>query len=101
MAACGLAAAAHFVVPFLLVRSFAFNAYNTAWRNVRFHFDGRYWACWRILVGYGLLTLVTGNLGAAVAAHFVVNLQNLAYITRQRPRLALRGPVRPADPPRG
>jgi membrane protease YdiL (CAAX protease family) len=47
----------------------------------------------------GLLTLATGNLGAAVAAHFVVNLQNLAYITRQRPRLALRGPVWPADPP--
>jgi membrane protease YdiL (CAAX protease family) len=50
-------------------------------------------------LGLGVLTLVTGNLGAAVAAHFVINLQNLAYITRQRPRLALRGPVRPADPP--
>jgi len=49
-------------------------------------------------VGFGLLTLVTGNLGAAVAAHFVVNLQNLTYITRSRPRMALRGPVRPADP---
>ncbi len=50
-------------------------------------------------VGLGLLTLATGNLGAAVAAHFVINLMNLAYITRQQPRLALRGPVRPADPP--
>ena len=49
-------------------------------------------------VGFGVLTLVTGNLGAAVAAHFVINLQNMAYITRNRPRLALRGPVRPADP---
>ncbi len=49
-------------------------------------------------VGFALLTLVTGNLGAAVAAHFVINLQNLTYITRQRPPLALRGPVRPADP---
>ncbi|MCH9681190.1 MAG: CPBP family intramembrane metalloprotease [Deltaproteobacteria bacterium] len=51
--------------------------------------------------GFGILTLVTGNLGAAVAAHFVINLQNLTYITRNRPPLALRGPVRPADlPPR-
>lgn len=49
-------------------------------------------------LGFGVLTLVTGNLGAAVAAHFVINLQNLAYITRSPPRLALRGPVRPADP---
>lgn len=57
--------AAVFVVPFLLVRSFAFNAYNTAWRNVRFHFGGRYWACWRILLGYGLLTLITLGLGYA------------------------------------
>ncbi len=50
-------------------------------------------------VGFGLLTLLTGNLGAAVAAHFVINLQNLTYITRSRPRMALRGPVRPADLP--
>lgn len=50
-------------------------------------------------LGFGLMTMITGNLGAAVAAHFVINLQNLTYITRQRPRLALRGPVRPADLP--
>lgn len=49
-------------------------------------------------LGFGVITLVTGNLGAAVAAHFVINLQNLRYITRNRPRLTLRGPVRPADP---
>lgn len=51
-------------------------------------------------LGFGLMTMLTGNLGAAVAAHFVINLQNLTYITRHRPRLALRGPVRPADLPR-
>ncbi|MCA9712447.1 MAG: CPBP family intramembrane metalloprotease [Myxococcales bacterium] len=50
-------------------------------------------------LGFGLMTMITGNLGAAVAAHFVINLQNLTYITRSRPRLALRGPVRPADLP--
>lgn len=48
-------------------------------------------------LGLGWLTLVTGNLGAAVAAHFVINLQNLTYITRNRPRIALRGPIRPFD----
>ena len=41
------------------------------------------------------LTLWTGNLGAAVAAHFVINLINLAYITRRAPAIAVRGPVVP------
>lgn len=56
------------------------------------------WTASSLLVGAGLgaLTLWTGNLGAAVAAHFVVNLQNLLYITRNPPRLSVSGPVRPA-----
>jgi uncharacterized membrane protein YjgN (DUF898 family) len=54
-----------FLGPFLLVRSFAFNAYNSAWRNIRFHFHGRYWPAWRLLVGYGFLTLITLGLGYA------------------------------------
>jgi uncharacterized membrane protein YjgN (DUF898 family) len=29
-------------VPWLIVRSFAFNAVNSSYRNLRFHFDGRY-----------------------------------------------------------
>jgi membrane protease YdiL (CAAX protease family) len=41
------------------------------------------------------LTVWTGNLGAAVAAHFVINLMNLAYVTRTVPKPTLRGPVRP------
>jgi len=58
------------------------------------------WTASSLLIGvvFGGLTLLTGNLGAAVAAHFVINLQNLAYITRNRPPLHLRGPVRPAPP---
>ncbi len=47
----------------------------------------------------GAMTLLTGNLGAAVAAHFVINLLNLTHITRTPPPIALRGPVRPIDPP--
>jgi len=57
------------------------------------------WTASSLAIGLVLaeLTLVTGNLGAAVAAHFVINLQNLTYITRHAPRPALRGPVRPSD----
>lgn len=43
----------------------------------------------------GLLTMATGNLGAAVAAHFTINLLNMAYITRNRPRVH----VEPVLPP--
>lgn len=45
------------------------------------------------------LTMLTGNLGAAVAAHFVINLINLAYITRRAPAIAVRKPVRPSIRP--
>lgn len=41
------------------------------------------------------LTLWTGNLGAAVAAHFVINMINLAYITRRAPAIAVRGRIQP------
>lgn len=49
------------------------------------------------LLGVALawLTLATGNLGPAVAAHFVINLVNLAYITRRAPAIAVAGPIRP------
>jgi len=40
--AAGLALLALPLVPWLLVRSFRFNAVSTSYRNVRFAFDGRY-----------------------------------------------------------
>jgi hypothetical protein len=49
-------------------------------------------------LGLALLTVWTGNLGAAVAAHFVINMTNLTYITRRAPAVAVTGPIRPADP---
>ena len=52
-----------FVVPWLVVRSLAFNAYNTAYRNVRLVFSGTYSTCLGLVLGYGLLTLVTLGLG--------------------------------------
>jgi hypothetical protein len=47
-------------------------------------------------LGLGALTVLTGNLGAAVVAHFVINLMNLVHITRRAPAVVLRGPIRPA-----
>jgi membrane protease YdiL (CAAX protease family) len=47
------------------------------------------------------LTMWTGNLGAAVVAHFLINLINLAYITRRAPAIAVRRPVRPRVGPSG
>jgi len=41
--------------PWLLVRSLAFNAYNTAYRNVRFRFEGTYKACLKVVLVYGWL----------------------------------------------
>ena len=57
------------------------------------------WTASSLVLGLGLgaLTMATGNLGAAVAAHFVINLQNLLYITRRDPPPVFRGPVRPAE----
>jgi uncharacterized membrane protein YjgN (DUF898 family) len=52
-----------FVGPWLVVRSLAFNAYNTAYRNVRFVFSGTYLTCLGLVLGYGLLTVVTFGLG--------------------------------------
>jgi uncharacterized membrane protein YjgN (DUF898 family) len=43
--------------PWLLVRSFAYNAYNTAYRNVRFRFDGTYRGCLMVVLKYGWLVL--------------------------------------------
>lgn len=59
------------------------------------------WTVSSLVLGMALagLVLLTGNLGAAVAAHFVINLQNLTYITRTTPRITLSGPIRPAAPP--
>src|SRR5712691_2779560 len=52
-----------FAGPWLVVRSLAFNAYNTAYRNVRFAFSGTYRTCLGLVLGYGLLTVVTFGLG--------------------------------------
>jgi len=61
----GLVVLAVLVVPWLVVRSQAFAAYNTAYRNIRLHFVGTYGRCLRLLVLYGLLTVFTAGIGYA------------------------------------
>lgn len=47
--------------PWLIVRSLAFNAYNTAYRNIRLHFRGAYLKCFKIILWNGFLTFITGG----------------------------------------
>lgn len=47
------------------------------------------------LLGVALawMTAWTGNLGPAIAAHFVINAINLVHITRRNPAMAVGGPL--------
>jgi uncharacterized membrane protein YjgN (DUF898 family) len=47
------------IVPWLVVRSLAFNAWNSAYRNVQFHFRGNYPEALRVVIGNGLLVLLS------------------------------------------
>lgn len=53
------------LAPWVLVRSAAFNARYSAYRNITFHFDGRYGGLIGPTVGYGLLTAISCGLGYA------------------------------------
>ena len=59
----GFAIVLVFAVPWLIVRSLAFNAYNSAYRNIRLHFRGTYGECLKVIVWYGLLTVISLGLG--------------------------------------
>ena len=50
-------------LPWLMVRSLAFNAHNSAYRNIRFSFDGRYWELFKLFVGGGILVIITLGIG--------------------------------------
>lgn len=58
------------------------------------------WTASSLVLGLCLagLTLLTGNLGAAVAAHFVINFLNMMHITRQSPTAVVRPTARPGAP---
>lgn len=50
-------------MPWLIMRSLAFNAYNSAYRNIRLHFRGGYWEPFRLIIGGGLLVIVSLGIG--------------------------------------
>jgi uncharacterized membrane protein YjgN (DUF898 family) len=60
------------VTPWLLVRSRMFNMRYTAYRNIRFGFAPAYGQSYKVIFGYGLLTLITFGL-AAPYAHYKRN----------------------------
>ncbi|TQV84789.1 DUF898 domain-containing protein [Exilibacterium tricleocarpae] len=69
--ALGLVLLAGLVVlaPWLLVRSLAFNAHNSAYRNIRFGFRGSALEAGRAFLGWPLLALVTLGVLAPAAVH--------------------------------
>ena len=52
-----------FAMPWLIVRSLAFNARNSAYRNIRFDFHGRYGEMLKLLIGGGLLVIISLGIG--------------------------------------
>jgi uncharacterized membrane protein YjgN (DUF898 family) len=52
-----------FAMPWLIVRSLAFNAHNSAYRNIRFNFRGTYWEPLKLIIGGGLLVIVSLGIG--------------------------------------
>ena len=53
-----LIAVAAVLAPWVLVRSAAFNARYSAFRNLRFNFNGNYWDAVRTLYAWGLIPLI-------------------------------------------
>ena len=51
------------LAPWVLVRSAAFNARYSAYRNMTFHFAGSYWSAVKVLYGWGLIAMLTFGLG--------------------------------------
>jgi len=57
-----LAIVAVVALPWLIVRSMAFNAHNTVYRNVRLRFRGTYLKCLGLLLWTGIILVVTFGL---------------------------------------
>jgi uncharacterized membrane protein YjgN (DUF898 family) len=56
---------AAFGVPWVMLRSAAFRARMSAYRNITFHFSGHYWEFWLLLLGWTLVTVITFGIGWA------------------------------------
>ena len=79
-------------VPWLLARSLAFNAVNSAYRNVQFHFHGSYAEALRVVIGNGLLVVVSLGLmypyWKARLARFIANQHSYGQTRFELPGLA-------------
>lgn len=64
------------LLPWLILRSFVFRARNTSYRGLRFDFDGRYPEAAQIILGWGLLTLLTLGLTFPL---FMQRLKNFQF----------------------
>ena len=49
--------------PWVAVRSAAFNARYSAYRNMTFHFNGSYWSAAKVIYGWALVALFTAGIG--------------------------------------
>jgi uncharacterized membrane protein YjgN (DUF898 family) len=69
-----------FLVPWIVVRALRFRAYNTAWRGIRFGFDGRYGGA---LANFILLPLA-GPLSLGLAYPYIVWRQRRFVVDQSR-----------------
>ena len=47
------------LAPWVVVAALRFNMHNSAWRNIRFGFDGSYWQAFMVLYVWPLLSILT------------------------------------------
>jgi uncharacterized membrane protein YjgN (DUF898 family) len=66
-----------FAFPWLVVRSMGYNAYNSAYRNIRLHFRGTYGQCLKTVILYGLLTVITLGFG-----YYVMKARLTEFVAR-------------------
>ncbi len=68
-------------VPFIIIKALSFNAYNTAYHNIRFNFSGRYLQALWIFIGMPFLVAITLGLAypyfTRARKNFIVS--NMAY----------------------
>ena len=62
-------------LPLIFIQAFRFNAHNSAWRGVRFGFDGGAWPAYKAYLLWPLFGLVTLGLGMPLALHRINQYQ--------------------------
>lgn len=68
------------ILPWLVIRSMAFNARNTSYRNIRFGFEATYWEAAKAFILWPLLGVVT----AGLMIPYAVYKQKLFLISKSR-----------------